>query len=227
LKALARAAREGRSLADVSEEDGTRVLTAAEEAAEEERAYAKELSKEVRGIPYSKSLQDGESESESDDDDDDDVDVDEDASEEDSDGDSDGDDSDDDSDEDEDSDADAEKKKKKEKEKKDPKKPKKSRLTLEMAMREKDVIVRDRLKNMGEDAEAEAMRYVMLPRKKRELYKAAQLGLAKKEARAAELEETKRRLKAEGTYGKDYAPEAADDGGAKAKKGSKKAKTKK
>ncbi|EEH52965.1 uncharacterized protein MICPUCDRAFT_44858 [Micromonas pusilla CCMP1545] len=54
LKALARAAREGRSLADVSEEDGTRMLTAAEEAAEEERAYAKELSKEVRGIPYSK-----------------------------------------------------------------------------------------------------------------------------------------------------------------------------
>ena len=35
LKALARAAREGRSLADVSEEDGTRMLTAAEEAAEE------------------------------------------------------------------------------------------------------------------------------------------------------------------------------------------------
>lgn len=96
-----------------------------------------------------------------------------------------------------------------------------------MAMREKDVIVRDRLKAMGEDAEAEAMRYVMLPRKKRELYKAAQLGLAKKEARAAALEETKRRLKAEGKYGKDYAPaEAADDGG-KAKKGSKKAKTRK
>jgi hypothetical protein len=31
------------------------------------------------------------------------------------------------------------------------------------------------------------MRYVMLPRKKRELYKAMQLGLAKKEARASEL----------------------------------------
>ena len=70
-------------------------------------------------------------------------------------------------------------------------------------MREKDIIINKRMKDMGEEEEIEAMRYVMLPRKKRELYKAMQLGLAKKEARAAQLEERKKKLKSEGKYGHD------------------------
>ena len=68
-------------------------------------------------------------------------------------------------------------------------------------MRE-DIIINKRMKDIGEEEEVEAMRYVMLPRKKRELYKAMQLGLAK-EARAAQLEERKKKLKSEGKYGHD------------------------
>jgi hypothetical protein len=70
-------------------------------------------------------------------------------------------------------------------------KAKASTLTPEMAMREKDVVVNKRIKSMGEEEEMDAMRHVMLPRKKRELYRAMQLGLAKKEAesrRAAEAQ---------------------------------------
>jgi pescadillo protein len=78
------------------------------------------------------------------------------------------------------------------------KKRKPSRLTHEMAMREKDIIINKRIKDMGEDGEIDAMRYVMLPRKKRELYKAMQLGLAKKEARTNELKERAAKLKKEG-----------------------------
>ena len=51
---------------------------------------------------------------------------------------------------------------------------------------------------MGEDGEIDAMRYVMHPRQKRELYKAMQLGLAKKEARTNELKERAAKLKKEG-----------------------------
>jgi hypothetical protein len=41
----------------VSEEAGTRLLTAAEEAAEEEKNYRTDLDKEMKGIPYSRSLE--------------------------------------------------------------------------------------------------------------------------------------------------------------------------
>ena len=193
LQAQAKAAREGRSLADVSEEEaGTRLLTAREEAEEEERAHARDLDREARGIPYSRSLQEGEEgssdeESES---------GDEDREEED---DEEGSESDDDSEEEEEEDSEEEE----EDGSKAPKKRKASRLTQEMAMREKDIIINKRMKDMGEEEEVEAMRYVMLPRKKRELYKAMQLGLAKKEARAAQLEERKKKLKSEGKYGHD------------------------
>lgn len=67
--------------------------------------------------------------------------------------------------------------------------------------REKDIVINKRIKDMGEEGEMDAMRYVMLPRKKRELYKAMQLGLAKKEARVSELETRKKTLKKEGKYG--------------------------
>ena len=98
------------------------------------------------------------------------------------------------SDEDDDSEADSED----EDAPKKTKKRKPSRLTHEMAMREKDIIINKRIKDMGEDGEIDAMRYVMLPRKKRELYKAMQLGLAKKEARTNELKERAAKLKKEG-----------------------------
>jgi hypothetical protein len=54
LQAQAKAAREGRSIADVSEEAGTRLLTAAEEAEEEEKEYKRDLDREMKGIPYSR-----------------------------------------------------------------------------------------------------------------------------------------------------------------------------
>ena len=174
-----------------SEEAGTRLLTAREEAEEEERAHARDLDREARGIPYSRSLQEGEEgssdeESES---------GDEDREEEDN---EEGSESDDESEEEEEDSEEEE-----EDGSKAPKKRKASRLTQEMAMREKDIIINKRMKDMGEEEEVEAMRYVMLPRKKRELYKAMQLGLAKKEARAAQLEERKKKLKSEGKYGHD------------------------
>lgn len=56
-----------------------------------------------------------------------------------------------------------------------------------MAMREKDKIVRERVERGGEEAELDLLKSAMLPRKKRELYKAMQIGIAKKEKRAAEL----------------------------------------
>ena len=199
LQAQAKAAREGRSLADVSEEAGTRLLTAREEAEEEERAHARDLDREARGIPYSRSLQEGEEgssdeESES---------GDEDREEEDN---EEGSESDDESEEEEEDSEEEE-----EDGSKAPKKRKASRLTQEMAMREKDIIINKRMKDMGEEEEVEAMRYVMLPRKKRELYKAMQLGLAKKEARAAQLEERKKKLKSEGKYGHDADEEEGDE----------------
>ena len=62
----------------------------------------------------------------------------------------------------------------------------------------------------------------MLPQK-RELYKAMQLGLAKKEARAAQLEERKKKLKSEGKYGHDVREkEKATVGRRRRKKGTKK-----
>ena len=189
--AQAKAAREGRSIADVSEEAGTRLLTAAEEAEEEEKAYKRDLDREMQGIPYSRSLQEGEEDSDDEQSESGDEDIEEDEEEDSDEGDSDEED-DDEEDDDEDDDEDDEAPKKKRKA---------SRLTQEMAMRDKDIVVNKRIKDMGEEGEMDAMRYVMLPRKKRELYKAMQLGLAKKEARANELKERKEKLKSEGKYG--------------------------
>ena len=61
LRAQAKAAREGRSLASETDADApARLLTAEEEAAEEERAYARDLGKEVRGVPCSRRRRRGE-----------------------------------------------------------------------------------------------------------------------------------------------------------------------
>ena len=87
-----------------------------------------------------------------------------------------------------------------------------------MAMREKDVVVNKRIKSMGEEEEMDAMRHVMLPRKKRELYRAMQLGLAKKEARADELRKRKEALKAKGEYGNAKEETAAKKPAARKKK---------
>lgn len=196
LQAQAKAAREGRSLADVSEEAGTRLLTSAEEAEEEEKEHKRDLDREMKGIPYSRSLQEGEEPSDDEESQSGDEDVDEDVEE----------DSDDEDDDDEDEEEDDDEKEDQEQEGEDdgPKKKKakkSSRLTQEMAMRDKDIVINKRIKDMGEEGEMDAMRYVMLPRKKRELYKAMQLGLAKKEARASGLKERKEKLKKEGKYG--------------------------
>ena len=97
------------------------------------------------------------------------------------------------------------------------KKRKPSRLTHEMAMREKDIIINKRIKEMGEDEEIKAMSYTLLPRKKRELYKAMQLGLAKKEARVNELKERAKKLKKDGVMDEKgrLIPAAADAAPAK------------
>ena len=197
LRAQAKAAREGRTVADDAPDAPARLLTAEEEAAEEERAYARDLGKEARGVPYSRSAADdgdddeGSSDEESDGEED--VEIERGSASGDSEDDSDDDDSDDD-----DSDDDA----------KTDSKRKASALTPEMAMREKDVVVNKRIKSMGEEEEMDAMRHVMLPRKKRELYRAMQLGLAKKEARADELRRRADALKAEGKYGHGGAADA-------------------
>ena len=195
LKAQAKAAREGRSLADV-ETQIVRLRTDAEEAADEEKQYAKDLSKDTSGIPYSRSLAQGEEgSSDEESDDEEDVEVEDEES--------------DDDDDDEESDSDAD----------DAdaaagiKKRKASKLTVEMAMRDKDITINKRMKEMGEDEEMDAMRHVLLPRKKRELYRAMQLGLAKKEQRADTLKDRKEKLKAEGKYRDDKA--AGDEAKAK------------
>ena len=72
-----------------------------------------------------------------------------------------------------------------------------------MAMREKDIIIHKRIKEMGEGTEIKAMSYTLLPRKKRELYKAMQLGLAKKEERVNELKERAKKLKKDGRHGRE------------------------
>ena len=191
LRAQAKAAREGRTLAeDPDAEAPARLLTAEEEAAEEERAYARDLGKEVRGVPYSAAAaaaasdEEGSSDEESDGEADVERDLEDDSSASDDSGDDDSGDGD---------------------EKTDASKREASALTPEMAMREKDLVVNKRIKSMGEEEEMDAMRHVMLPRKKRELYRAMQLGLAKKEARADELRKRKNALKAEGKYGRGEA----------------------
>ena len=77
-----------------------------------------------------------------------------------------------------------------------------------------------------EEVEVEAMRYAMLPRKKRELYKAMQIGLAKKEQRASELEARKNKLKAEGKYGHEKSEKSEEEKPKRAAAGSKKARAK-
>ena len=204
LRAQAKAAREGRSLAEDPDADApARLLTAEEEAAEEERAYARDLGKEVRGVPYSRAAaaaasdEEGSSDEESD--------GEEDVAIEANDDDSDDDSEEDDDDSDDDSDAKTKTKRKRAA----------SALTPEMAMREKDLVVNKRIKSMGEEEEMDAMRHVMLPRKKRELYRAMQLGLAKKETRADELRRRKEALKAEGKYGHGKAEAEAEKPAAK------------
>jgi pescadillo protein len=56
-----------------------------------------------------------------------------------------------------------------------------------MALSEKDKIMRDQLAKGSDEEQMKKMSYMLLPRKKRELYKAMQIGIAKKEKRAAEL----------------------------------------
>ena len=192
LRAQAKAAREGRTLAEPldGERGPARLLTAAEEAAEEERAYARDLGRETRGVPYSRSAsaRDADDEGSSDEESDGEADVERDLEDDSS--------ASDDSGDDDSGDGD---------EKTDASKREASALTPEMAMREKDLVVNKRIKSMGEEEEMDAMRHVMLPRKKRELYRAMQLGLAKKEARADELRKRKNALKAEGKYGRGEA----------------------
>jgi pescadillo len=156
---------------------------------EEEDLHRKELEKELQGVPYSKSL----TEREKIDDDDDEEEEDnsdsdsypgEEGESEDSDPDESSSDEDD-SDDDDDDDDNQQKQKQK----------MKSKLTPDMAMREKDKIVRDRVTKGGEQAELDHLKSAMLPRKKRELYKAMQIGIAKKEKRAEELRERAKALK--------------------------------
>ncbi len=202
LKAQAKAAREGRTLLDDDGDQPARMLTETEEASLEEKQYARDLQNEARGVPYSRSKEgDGSGSSDEESDGEEDVELEGDAN-----------DSEDSEEEEEeensDSDDDAGVKTKK-------RKAKASTLTPEMAMREKDVVVNKRIKSMGEEEEMDAMRHVMLPRKKRELYRAMQLGLAKKEARADELRKRKEALKAAGEYGRAKEETAAKKPAAK------------
>ena len=212
LKAQAKAAREGRTLADDDADRPARLLTETEEAAEEEKQYARDLRREARGVPYSRSARaegDDEGSSDEESDGEDDVELEGDANDSSSEEEEDEtDDADSDSEDDDDADEDAKTKKRKAK----------SALTPEMAMREKDLVVNKRIKSMGEEEEMDAMRHVMLPRKKRELYRAMQLGLAKKEARADELRRRKEVLKAAGEYGHGKAEAASKKPAAKKKK---------
>ena len=146
------------------------------EEEEEEETHRKELEKEIKGVPYSKSL---ENEKIDDDSDDDDSDSDSYPGEE---GESEDSDPDESSSDEDDDDETGEKRVK-------------SKLTPEMAMREKDKIVRERVQKGGEEAELDHLRSALLPRKKRELYKAMQIGLAKKEKRAEELRKRAAELK--------------------------------
>ena len=176
------------------------LLTAEEEAAEEERAYARDLGRRLRCLPRAAAAasdEEGSSDEESD--------GEEDVAIEANDDDSDDDSEEDDDDSDDDSDAKTKTKRKRAA----------SALTPEMAMREKDLVVNKRIKSMGEEEEMDAMRHVMLPRKKRELYRAMQLGLAKKETRADELRRRKEALKAEGKYGHGKAEAEAEKPAAK------------
>ena len=178
-------------------DEPARMLTATEEASLEEKQYARDLQNEARGVPYSRSKEgDGSGSSDEESDGEEDVELEGDAN--------DSEDSEEEEDEENsDSEDDAERKTKK-------RKAKASTLTPEMAMREKDVVVNKRIKSMGEEEEMDAMRHVMLPRKKRELYRAMQLGLAKKETRADELRRRKEALKAEGKYGHGKAEAEAE-----------------
>jgi pescadillo protein len=171
------------------------------EAANEEKRYRKELEAEIKGVSYSKSLEkkEVESDEESEDDasEDEDEDEDEDENEEDS---------------DEDSDSVS-----------GSGEPK-SRLTMDMALSEKDKIMRDQLAKGTDEEQMKKMSYMLLPRKKRELYKAMQIGIAKKEKRAAELtrlaeeHKEKKRLQAEGKSADVSAPKRAKKAPAKGKK---------
>jgi len=143
------------------------------EEEEEEETHRKELEKEIKGVPYSKSLENEEI------DEDDDSDSDSYPGEEGESEDSDPDESSSDEDYDDET----------------GEKIVRSKLTPEMAMREKDKIVRERVERGGEEAELDLLKSAMLPRKKRELYKAMQIGLAKKEKRAAELKKRAAELK--------------------------------
>ena len=147
------------------------------EEEEEEETHRKELEKEMKGVSYSKSLENEEIEEEEDNDSDSDSDSypGEEGESEDSDPDE--------SSSDEDYDDETGEKRVR------------SKITPEMAMREKDRIVRERIQKGGEEAELDHLKSALLPRKKRELYKAMQIGLAKKEERAEELRKRAAELK--------------------------------
>ena len=225
MQAQAKAAREGRTLAEVGGgggDAGARLLTEEEQAAEERKTCARARRGGAR-IPYSRSAQEGEESSEEEEEEEEEESEEEEEEEASEDDDS-GSDASDDEDEgtadldDEPVGGEAQKKRKA------------SRLTQDMAVREKDKIVHARIREMGEkmgeDAEAEAMRYAMLPRKKRELYKAMQIGLAKKEQRASELEARKNKLKAGGKYGHEKSEKSEEEKPKRAAAGSKKARAK-
>ena len=94
----------------------------------------------------------------------------------------------------------------------------KSRLTFDMALSEKDKIMRDKLAEGTEEEQMKKLSYMLLPRKKRELYKAMQIGIAKKEKRAAELtrlaeeHKEKKRRAAEGEKDKPAAKKGKKGG---------------
>jgi hypothetical protein len=78
--------------------------------------------------------------------------------------------------------------------------------------------MRDQLAKGTDEERIKKMSYMLLPRKKRELYKAMQLGIAKKEKRAAELtrlaeeHKEKKRLQEEGKDKEVSAPKASEKG---------------
>ena len=163
------------------------------EAMAEEKRYRRELEAEMKGVSYSEAMAKNAAADDEDEDDDDD--------------DDDEDDEDDDEDDDDESlDEDGEPK---------------SRLTADMALSEKDKIMRDQLSKGTDEEQMRKMSYMLLPRKKRELYKAMQIGIAKKEKRAAELtrlaEEHKEKKRREAEGGKPE-PQGKKAKGGKPKK---------
>ena len=200
LQEEARAIRNGASTVKMLE-NAEEEMTEEEQAAAEEKQYRKELEAEMKGVSYSEAM------AKKDEDDEDEDDDDEDDDDED-------DDNDDDDDDDDSEENDSEEDGSEEDEDAEPK----SRLTFDMALSEKDKIMRDKLAEGTEEEQMKKLSYMLLPRKKRELYKAMQIGIAKKEKRAAELtrlaeeHKEKKRRAAEGEKDKPAAKKGKKGG---------------